>query len=157
MIARRAFPIALFAGFNSLSAAPDTLERPETLVWDPDKIRWQPDDPPGAKYAVLDGDRDRRGALFSYAFWLPGGVWAPAHYHSQAAHVAVIRGTLKLGFGRTLNKVAVVSIPAGGFFIVRAGQPHFEGSDGECMIIGTAPGGWKTTIIGNEKKVRRGD
>ncbi len=24
------------------------------------------------------------------------------------------------------------------------GEAHFEGSDGECVIIGTALGGWKT-------------
>jgi len=33
---------------------------------------------------------------------------------------------------------------AGTVFVVRAGEAHFEGSDGECLIIGTALGGWKT-------------
>jgi hypothetical protein len=117
-------------------------------VWTPDKIPWQPDDPPGAKYAVLDGDRDKPGKLFTYAFWLPGGVWAPAHYHSQDAHVTVVSGTLRLGFGSRVDGIKTVSIPTGGFFIARAGQVHFEGSDGECVIIGTALGGWKTTLVG---------
>ena len=96
---------------------------------------------------MLDGDRDRPGSLFTYAFWLPGGLWAPAHHHAQAAQVCVFRGTLKLGFGRRLDQDRTMAIPAGHFFIVRAGEAHYEGSDGECAIIGTALGGRKTTVI----------
>ena len=96
---------------------------------------------------MLDGEPGRVGSLFSYAFWLPGGVWVPVHHHSQSAHVVIVRGTLKLGFGPRLDKHQTVAIPTGHFFIVRAGQAHFEGSDGECLIIGTALGGWKTTVI----------
>lgn len=145
MMTRRGFSLALLGGSSSLAA--EQGQDPATLVWGPDSIQWQPDDPPGARYAVLDGDRDRPGSLFTYAFWLPGGVWAPAHHHSQAAHVGVVRGTLKLGFGRRLDKDRTVAIPAGHFFIVRAGEAHYEGSDGERVIIATALGGWKTTVI----------
>ena len=72
----------------------------------------------------------------------------PAHIHSQAAHVAVMRGTLRLGFGRAADRAKAVPVAAGEFFVVRAGEAHFEGSDGPCLIIGTALGGWRTTILG---------
>jgi hypothetical protein len=41
------------------------LEDANALVWTPDTIVWQPDDPPGAKDAVLDGNRDRPDELFA--------------------------------------------------------------------------------------------
>lgn len=147
VISRRAFASTLATAL----APPDTrLQRaqdPASLVWKLDTIAWQPDDPPGAKYAVLDGDRDAADGLFTYAFLLPGGVWAPAHFHSQTAHVAVMLGTLQLGFGRITDRARTVQISAGQFFIVRANQVHYEGSENACLIIGAARGGWRTTVV----------
>jgi len=87
------------------------------------------------------------GGLFTYAFWLPGGVWASPHVHSQDAHVAVMRGTLRLGFGPVADRDVTVRVSAGEFFVGRADEPHYEGSDGPCLIIGTALGGWRTTVL----------
>lgn len=148
IISRRHFAHTLSALAYSGLGRQARLEDPASLVWSLENISWAPDDPPGAKYAVLDGDRDRAGELFSYAFWLPGNVWAPVHRHSQTAHVAVLKGTLQLGFGPTADRRRTVRVPAGQFFIVRAGQLHYEGSDDECLIVGTAMGGWTTTVVG---------
>jgi mannose-6-phosphate isomerase-like protein (cupin superfamily) len=140
-INRRQFSLGL------LAAASLAAENPRDLVWSPETIVWQRHDKDGTKYAVLDGSRDTPGQPFTYAFWMPGNVWVKAHHHTQQAHVAVVRGTITLGFGKKLDKSNTVKLRAGQFFIVRAGEPHFEGSDGECLIIGTALGGWKTTEI----------
>lgn len=148
MMTRRTFSLTLAALLGSRSLLAQPSAGLDSLVWALDTIAWEPDDPPGSKYAVLQGDRDRPGTLFTYAFLLPGGVWAPPHFHSQAAHVAVLKGTLKLGFGSKADRSLARAIPAGQFFVVPANQPHFEGSDDECLIVGTAMGGWKTTVIG---------
>lgn len=147
MLSRRRFAQTLSAFASSSLRPQDRLEDPASLVWALETIQWTPDDPPGARYAVLDGDRNREGELFSYAFWLPGKVWAPVHRHSQTAHVAVLKGTLQLGFGPIADWRRTVRVPAGQFFIVRAGQWHYEGSDDECLIVGTAMGGWTTTVL----------
>jgi quercetin dioxygenase-like cupin family protein len=147
LISRRTFNRALVGAAAAAPVSQRIVENPASLIWTPDTIRWQPDDPPGSKYAVLDGDRDDESGLFTYAFWLPGGVWAPVHSHSQAAHVAVMSGALRLGFGPVADRSRAVTVSAGQFFIVRANEAHFEGSDAECLIIGTARGGWKTTIL----------
>jgi hypothetical protein len=83
VISRREFPLVLAVLLARRSHAAAAGQTPEALVWSDETIAWQPDDPPGAKYAVLDGDRSRPGTLFTYAFWLPGGVWAPPHFHSR--------------------------------------------------------------------------
>ena len=116
-------------------------------IWFPASIHWQRFDKDGTRYAVLSGSRDQPGQPFVYAFWMPGGVWVKPHIHSQQAHVAVLQGSLKLDFGSRFDKSATTTIPAGSFFVVKANEPHFEGSDGECLIIGTALGNWSTTEI----------
>lgn len=120
---------------------------PAVSVWNESNIPWQPDDPPGCRYAVLTGRRDDPAGVFTYAFALPGKVWAPAHVHSQDAHVVVVRGSLRVGIGRRTDRAHTRLVRAGEFFLIRANEPHFEGSDEECVIIGTARGGWKTTLL----------
>jgi mannose-6-phosphate isomerase-like protein (cupin superfamily) len=117
---------------------------PSNRIWTLENIVWQRVDPDGTKYAVLDGDRDRAGAPFTYAFWMPGGVWVKPHTHTQQAHVVVVKGSLRLGYGARMDRSKAVEMKAGTLFIVRAGEAHYEGSDGECLIIGTALGEWKT-------------
>ncbi len=130
----------------ALLASPPLLATPPR-IWRPDRIQWQRLESDGTKYAVLDGSRDTPGQPFSYAFYMPGGVWVKAHHHTQQAHVTVVQGKIKLGFGRKLDKKQSVELKTGDFFIVRAGEPHFEGSDEPCLIVGTALGGWKTTEL----------
>lgn len=146
MMTRRDLGTLVAQAGLGLQGSPLARRPADPLVWTPDTIDWTPDDPPGAKYAVLHGRRDDAAAVFTYAFWLPGGVWAPVHRHSRTAHVTVVRGTLRLGRGRTADRAATVAIPAGGFFVVPADEWHYEGSDGECVIIGTAQGDWTTTM-----------
>ena len=119
-------------------------DAPEKRVWSADQIEWQRIDKDGTKYAVLDGNREEAGKPFTYAFWMPGGVWVKPHTHTQQAHVVVVKGSIKLGYGTKMDKAKTMELKAGQIFIVRAGEAHFEGSDGECLIIGTALGGWKT-------------
>ncbi len=121
-----------------------TGDAPKNRVWSADQIEWQRIDKDGTKYAVLDGNRDEAGKPFTYAFWMPGGVWVKPHTHTQQAHVVVVKGNIKLGYGTKMDKAKTMELKAGQFFIVRGGEAHFEGSDGECLIIGTALGGWKT-------------
>ncbi|MCX6598322.1 MAG: cupin domain-containing protein [Acidobacteria bacterium] len=145
---RNLWSAALATPFAALLNQPlAAQERPESLIWSPDSIRWDRTDPDGTKYAVIDGDRERPGQPFTYAFWMPDGVWVKAHTHTQQAHVAVVKGTLLLGFGKKMDQKATKAVKTGEFFIVRAGVPHFEGSRGETLIIGSALGGWKTTPL----------
>ncbi len=117
------------------------------LIWNSATIKWQRHDPDGTRYAVLDGDRDRPGQPFTYAFYMPGGVWVKPHTHTQQAHVTVVKGSIRIGWGKVFDKTKTHLLHAGDTFIVRAGEAHFEGSDGECVIIGVALGGWKTTEL----------
>jgi quercetin dioxygenase-like cupin family protein len=129
--------------FNLMAAA---FLQTTTQTWSPDRIRWQQVNPDGSKYAVLEGDRDKAGEPFTYAFFLPDGVWVGPHTHSQDARVAVVSGTLLLGEGARMNGDPQ-PLPAGTFFVVRRNVPHWEGARGNTLIIGVGHGVWTTTTV----------
>lgn len=116
-------------------------------AWQPDAIPWQETAPDGTRYALLEGVRDRPGTAFSYAFHIPAGFWDPAHWHSADARVFVVSGALHLGYGDALDRARAEIHPAGSYLIVPAGARHFDGSDQETLILGTAIGPWATHYV----------
>jgi hypothetical protein len=119
----------------------------EIRICEPDSIRWEFDRPHGCKLALLEGDMCTPGVPFTYAFFMPDGVWFPPHHHPSDARVTVVKGTLLLGHGAKLDKAAARTIEVGSTAFVPAGLPHFEGSDGETIIIGSAVPPWGTTFL----------
>lgn len=113
--------------------------------WTVESIPWQTSGANGTKYALLEGRRDEAGVPFSYAFFIPAGVWDSPHDHSVTARVFVARGTLKIGYGAAMDKGKATAYPAGSYVVVPATAVHFDGSDEDTLIIGTAIGPWATT------------
>jgi hypothetical protein len=127
------------------SAALGESETPASV--DPDRIVWSRVNPDGTKFALLDGVRDNPGVSFSYAFFIPAGVWDAAHSHAATARVFVARGALKLGYGGRIDKPKASIFPAGSYLLVPAGARHFDGADVDTIIIGTAIGPWSTDYV----------
>jgi hypothetical protein len=119
----------------------------ELRIWEPESIKWEFDRPQGCKLALLEGDMNTPGVPFTYAFFMPDGVWFPPHAHPSDARVTVVKGTLLLGHGTKLDKGAVRTIELGSTAFVPAELPHFEGSKGETIIIGSAVPPWGTTFV----------
>ncbi len=129
----------------ALAAAPAIAATPAD--WNPDAIVWQRTNPDGTRFALLEGNRDTPGTAFTYAFFIPAGVWDAAHWHSATARVFVARGTLHLGYGNRLDRARARAFPAGSYLLVPAGAAHFDGSDRDTIIIGTATGLWSTDYV----------
>ncbi|MEH3107345.1 MAG: cupin domain-containing protein [Sphingomonas fennica] len=113
--------------------------------WRIDAIPWQAAAANGTRYALLEGRRDEAGSAFSYAFFIPAGVWDGPHHHSATARVFVAKGVLRIGYGTALRKAETTAYPAGSYVVVPAGAVHFDGSDEDTLIVGTAIGPWSTT------------
>ena len=111
------------------------------------QITWQRIDPAGTKFALLDGVRDKAGVSFTYAFFIPPGLWDGPHSHSADARVFVAKGVLRMGFGDAPNKAAARDYPAGSYVLVPAGTVHYDGADQETVIYGVAVGPWSTTYL----------
>jgi hypothetical protein len=116
-------------------------------AWHPDNIAWQDIGADGTRYALLEGLRDQAGTVFSYAFFIPAGFWDPAHWHTADARVFVASGTLCLGYGTMLDRAEAKAYPAGSYVVVPAGARHFDGSDEDTLIFGTATGPWATLYV----------
>ena len=116
-------------------------------AWTTDTIVWQEIAPDGTKYALLEGRRDVVGQPFTYAFFIPAGFWDPAHWHTQDARVFVVSGALRLGYGDELKPTQAKAYPAGSVLLVPAEARHFDGSDVDTLIIGTAVGKWATYYV----------
>ena len=127
------------------AAAPVPANPP--FDWNPDSIIWQRTNPDGTRFALLEGIRDTPGVPFTYAFFIPAGVWDAPHSHPAAARVFVARGTLHLGYGMVLDRAKARAFPAGSVLLVSASAVHFDGSAEDTIIIGTAIGSWSTDYI----------
>ena len=115
--------------------------------WTVDTIPWQTRGANGTRYALLEGDRNTGLAPFSYAFAIPAGVWDSPHRHSATARVFVARGVLQIGYGNSFDRTKLKAYPAGSYVVVPANAVHFDGSDVDTVIIGTATGPWATTYF----------
>ncbi|GBQ26876.1 hypothetical protein AA12717_2494 [Gluconacetobacter sacchari DSM 12717] len=115
--------------------------------WMPDAIPWQMTAADGTRYALLEGKSEKEREPFSYAFSIPAGVWDAPHSHSATARVFVAKGVLRIGYDSSFDHSRAKSYPAGSYVIVPAGVVHFDGSDTDTIIIGTATGPWTTTYV----------
>ena len=89
------------------------MSNTQPAAWTADTIDWQEIDADGTKYALLEGRRDVPGQAFTYAFFIPAGFWDPAHWHTADARVAVISGSLYLGYGDMHEDDKLVGYGAG--------------------------------------------
>ncbi|WFR67916.1 hypothetical protein P9139_05925 [Curtobacterium flaccumfaciens] len=116
------------------------------LHFDPLQIQWETVHDDGTKSSTLVGSREA-GQMFTYAFFIPAGVFDAPHHHAADAHLQVATGALSLGYGDVLAVDAAVSYPAGSFLFVPARTAHFDGAIEDTVIIGTATGPWDTMYL----------
>jgi hypothetical protein len=138
-------PLAL--NYPEETRRPGMIHLTKRLAWAADAIDWQEIGADGTKYALLEGERSKAGAAFSYAFFIPAGFWDPCHWHSADARVFVASGRLQLGYSEVMDRGKLTAYPAGSFLLVPAGARHFDGSDVDTLIFGTAIGPWETHYV----------
>ncbi|MDI9894024.1 cupin domain-containing protein [Rhodococcus sp. IEGM 1381] len=118
----------------------------DPIAFDTAAIPWDAFHDDGTRSATLAGTRDP-GIMFSYAFFVPAGVFDAAHSHSADVHLVVAAGELRLGYGTALDVSATRRFPQGSFLLVPAGAAHFDGADEDTILIGTAIGPWTTEYL----------
>jgi quercetin dioxygenase-like cupin family protein len=115
----------------------------------PQEIKWGPAPavlPPGAEAAVLFGDPSKEG-LFALRLKLPEGYSVPPHMHPVDEVVTVISGTFRLGMGDTADQSKAQPLPAGSFFALPPGEPHYVFIDEESVIQISTVGPWGLTYV----------
>jgi quercetin dioxygenase-like cupin family protein len=103
----------------------------------PDELKWVPAPPklpPGAQFAVLEGDRSKPGVSYTFRAKVPDGYSVPPHWHSMNENITVIQGTMRLGMGEKFDPAKLRDLPAGSYALLPKGQPHFNLYKGETII-----------------------
>jgi quercetin dioxygenase-like cupin family protein len=110
----------------------------------PDGLKWRdgpPSLPPGATFAVLEGDPGKEGP-FVFRVKVPDGYRIPPHTHPKAERVTVISGTFHLGMGDTFDEKKGEALPAGTYGTWPAGMKHYVWVKGETVVQFHGDGPW---------------
>src|SRR5699024_200105 len=102
-------------------------------------IPWLPANDNGTKSATLVGTRDP-GVMFTYAFFIPAGVWDEPHSHGADVHLIVASGELQLAYRESFDAHSVMRFAAGSFLYVPSHSIHFDGAYEDTIVIGTSVG-----------------
>lgn len=116
---------------------------PKDVVWGPTP----PTLPPGAKFALIQGDPKAAGALFTFRLEMPANYVVPPHFHPGDEQVTVISGNFSMGMGDTVDKKTAMSLPAGSYMIMPKGEHHYGFSKGKTVIQVHAMGPWGITYV----------
>ncbi|MBP2313750.1 cupin domain-containing protein [Azospirillum soli] len=115
----------------------------------PTELTWSaapPVLPKGVQLAVLYGDPAKAGP-FVMRLKIPANQHLPAHTHPVDELVTVISGTFKLGMGGQMDKNKTQPLPAGSFFALAPGAPHFAYIDEETVVQIATNGPWGLTYV----------
>jgi quercetin dioxygenase-like cupin family protein len=80
--------------------------------------------PPGAQFAVIDGDPGAKG-LVTVRLKMPAGYKVAPHWHPTDEHITVLSGTLSIGMGDTLDTEHGKTLRAGGYAVAPANMHHY--------------------------------
>lgn len=115
-----------------------------------DQLQWGPAPPifpPGAQFAVVQGDPTVAGQIFTVRLRFPNGYILPPHRHPTDEHVTVLRGTFLLGFGEDFSAGGLVEHKEGGFVTAAANMAHFASARGFTEVQVHAIGPFQLTYV----------
>jgi uncharacterized RmlC-like cupin family protein len=90
--------------------------------------------PPGAQFAVLEGDPMASTGDFTIRLKLPDGYRIAPHTHPHRENVTVITGALKVGMGTQFETAKMTSFGAGSFAYLDPSMPHYAMASGETVV-----------------------
>ena len=122
------------------------------------RINWGPAPPvfpPGAQFAVLQGDPSVAGALFTVRLRFPNGYILPPHRHPTDENVTVLKGTFMVGLGENFSKDALQVLKEDGFITAPANMAHFASARGITEVQVHAIGPFQLTYVHPEDDPRK--
>ena len=134
---------------SSFAQGSEPVTHTEHKLYSPSEIQWKegpPALPPGAKFALLEGDPKNEGP-FVMRLRLPDGFHIPPHTHPKTERVTVISGTFKLAMGDQLERSKAYTLPAGAFRFWPAGMKHTGWAEGETILQVHGIGPWAINYV----------
>ena len=92
----------------------------------PDEVQWtQRRSAPDVFYAGIYNEPGTAGA-YAFRVRAQAGHSLPPHTHPDERTITVLRGTYWAGVGEVFDRDRLVPYPAGSFYVIPAGLPHFS-------------------------------
>ena len=145
---KTALPLALTLLAASIALSPQ-VQADEMALYAPSEVKWKDGPgslPPGAKFAVLEGDPAKEGP-FLMRLWMPDGYKIQPHMHPKVERITVISGTFNLGMGDKFDQSATRAMPTGTYGFWSAGMQHFAWTKGETVLQLHGIGPWTITYV----------
>jgi hypothetical protein len=136
--------VAVFVSHLPAPSADHDGKKEMASLHRPDGLKWQdgpPSLPPGAKFAVLEGDPTKPGP-FVFRVKVPDGYRIPPHTHPRPERVTVMAGTFRLGMGDAFDATKGEALPAGTYGTWPAGMKHYVWVKGETVVQFHGDGPW---------------
>lgn len=114
------------------------------------QLKWGPAPPifpPGAQFAVVQGDPSVAGAIFTVRLRLPNGYVLPPHRHPTDEHVTVLRGNFLFGRGEDFSREALTRLGVNDFVTAGANMAHFAAARGITEVQVHAIGPFQLTYV----------
>ena len=99
----------------------------------PDDLHWISPPLPGVEIAWAIGSETASGAYVQRVRLAPNTT-IPVHTHPDERVSTVLSGTLRIGFGETIDKSQGITVPAGGLYRAPAGMPHYVWSEDQTVV-----------------------
>ena len=136
-------------GPRSLSAA-ESKSASDHGTGPDQQVLWGPAPPifpPGAQFAVVQGDPSAVGKIFTVRLRFPNGYVLPPHTHPTDEHVTVLRGTFLVGMGENFSRRDLASFPVDGCVTAPANMAHFASARGITEVQVHAIGPFQLTYV----------
>jgi hypothetical protein len=115
-----------FACLSMLLATAGLAQTEGLRALQPDEIQWsQRRQSPDVFYAAIYGDPAKTGP-YAFRVRAQAGHSLPPHTHPDERTVTVLSGTYWSGVGETFDESRLIAFPAGSFYVIPAGVPHFS-------------------------------
>jgi len=136
-------PRAAAAAVVQPSAANNAMNHDTQVLWGPAP----PIFPPGAQFAVVQGDPSVAGQIFTVRLRFPNGYVLPPHTHPSDEHVTVLKGTFLFGVGEDFSRGDLTPYPVDGFVTAKANMAHFASARGITEVQVHAIGPFQLTYV----------
>lgn len=137
--------LAIVAAVGLMSAAPaDTMSSSMAaapVIMTPGSLTWTPiKGIDHAWMAVVYGDPNKAGSLYTVRIKLANGAKAPVHWHSDSERLTVLSGMFMVGVGKSFDMASMKALAPGSFVFMPAGVRHYAMGKGETIVQITGRG-----------------
>jgi quercetin dioxygenase-like cupin family protein len=115
----------------------------QTIQWGPAPAVF----PPGAQFALMQGDPSKAGEPFTVRLRFPDGYVVPPHTHPTEEDVTVLSGTFLAGMGASVVESDLRPFGRGDFAAIPANHAHYAKARGETIVQVSAIGPFTLTYV----------